>query len=75
MLEDEQAWANEYIQKYECTNGAERILPTCPVRLGSQGAIKLGKPMLYGEHNEAVLKSLGYSDEQIKQMIEKGALG
>ena len=75
VLEDEQAWANEYIQKYECTNGAERILPTCPVRLGSQGAIKLGKPMLYGEHNEAVLKSLGYSDEQIKQMIEKGALG
>ena len=75
VLEDEQAWANEYIQKYECTNGAERILPTCPVRLGSQGAIKLGKPMLYGEHNETVLKSLGYSDEQIKQMIEKGALG
>lgn len=75
VLEDEQAWANEYIQKYECNNGAERILPTCPVRLGSQGAIKLGKPMLYGEHNEAVLKSLGYTDDQIRQMFETGALG
>ncbi len=75
VLEDEQAWANEYVQKYECNNGAERILPTCPVRLGSQGAIKLGKPMLYGEHNEDVLKSLGYTDDQIRQMFETGALG
>jgi crotonobetainyl-CoA:carnitine CoA-transferase CaiB-like acyl-CoA transferase len=75
VLEDEQAWANEYIQKYTCQNGNERILPTCPVRLGSQGAIKLGKPMQYGENNVDVMKSLGYSDEQIKELFEKGALG
>lgn len=75
VLEDEQAWANEYIQKYTCQNGNERILPTCPVRLGSQGAIKLGKPMQYGENNEEVMASLGYSEEQIKELFEKGALG
>ena len=74
VLEDEQAWANEYIQKYTCQNGNERILPTCPVRLGSQGAIKLGKPMQYGENNEEVMASLGYSDEQIRELFEKGAL-
>ena len=27
VLTDEQAWANDYLQKYHCTNGAERILP------------------------------------------------
>ena len=75
VLEDEQAWANEYIQKYTCQNGNERILPTCPVRLGSQGAIKLGKPMQYGENNEEVMASLGYSEEQIKELFAKGALG
>ena len=75
VLEDEQAWANEYIQKYTCQNGNERILPTCPVRLGSQGAIKLGKPMQYGENNVEVMASLGYSEEQIKELFEKGALG
>ena len=75
VLEDEQAWANEYIQKYECQNGNERILPTCPVRLGSQGAIKLGKPMKYGEHNEEVMAGLGYTDEQIRQLFDNGALG
>ena len=75
VLEDEQAWANEYIQKYECQNGAERILPTCPVRLGSQGAIKLGAPMMYGEHNDSIMAGLGYSEAEIAAMKEKGVLG
>lgn len=74
VLEDEQAWANEYLQTYKCTNGAERILPTAPVRLGSQGALKLGKPMMYGEHNEAVLESLGYNETAIAQLKDSGVL-
>ena len=75
VLEDEQAWANQYIQKYTCQNGNERILPTCPVRLGSQGALKLGKPMQYGENNVEIMESLGYSEEQIRELFENGALG
>ena len=74
VLKDEQAWANEYLQTYTCVNGAERVLPTCPVRLGSQGALKLGAPVLYGEHNRAVLADLGYSEAQIDEIIAKGAL-
>ena len=74
VLEDEQAWANEYIQKYSCQNGEERILPTCPVRLGSQGAIKVGQPFKCGEHNEEILAKLGYSEEEIKEMAAAGAL-
>jgi len=75
VLEDEQAWANEYIQKYECRNGVERILPSCPVRLGSQGVMKLGAPMLYGEHNDQIMSGLGYSEDEIAAMKEKGVLG
>jgi len=75
VLEDEQAWANEYIKKYRCQNGAERILPTCPVRLGSQGAFELGKPVMYGENNDDVLASLGYTPEQIKTLKENGTIG
>ena len=74
VLTDEQAWANEYIQKYNCTNGAERILMTNPVRLGSQGALKIGKPILCGMDNQEVLSSLGYSDEQIAKFGENGVL-
>lgn len=74
VLKDEQAWANEYLQTYKCRNGAERVLPTCPVRLGSQGALKFGAPVLYGEHNRSVLADIGYSEAEIDAIIEKGAL-
>lgn len=75
VLEDEQAWANEYIQKYHCTNGAERILTTCPVRLASQGTFSLGKPIMYGESNQEILLDLGYSEEQVKELKKTGVLG
>ncbi len=75
VLEDEQAWANQYLQTYTCGNGVERVLPTCPVRLGSQGAMKLGAPFLYGEHNRSILADLGYTEEQIDAIIASGALG
>ena len=74
VLKDEQAWANQYLQTYKCGNGVERVLPTCPVRLGSQGALKLGAPILYGEHNRQVLAQLGYSEAEIDAIIAKGAL-
>ena len=72
VLTDEQAWANGYLQEYECTNGAKRVLPSCPVRLGSQGVFPLGKPIMYGASNGEVLKGLGYSDEEIAAMTEAG---
>lgn len=74
VLKDEQAWANQYLQTYKCVNGVERVLPTCPVRLGSQGALPLGAPMSYGEHNRQVLADLGYTEAQIDEIIAKGAL-
>ena len=75
VLDDEQAWANDYIQKYRCQNGEERILPTCPVRLGSHGAFALGKPVMYGENNEEILETLGYTGEEIAKLKENGTIG
>ncbi len=75
VLEDEQAWANTYIQKYKCQNGEERILPTCPVRLGSHGAFALGKPVMYGENNDDILAKLGYTSEEAKALKENGTIG
>ena len=75
VLTDEQAWANEYLQRYRCTNGAERVLPTCPVRLASQGAFALGGPVMYGADNQEILTGLGYVPEEIRRMEEKGVFG
>ena len=49
-----------------------RVLPTCPVRLGSQGALPLGKPIMYGTGNREILTGLGYSEEEIAAMTEAG---
>lgn len=74
VLTDEQAWANEYLQTYRCQNGAERVLPTLPVRLGSQGALKVGKPFHFAEHNKQVLGELGYTEAQVDELDAKGVL-
>jgi len=75
VLEEDQAWANGYLQTYHCTNGEERILTSCPVRFGSQGVFQAGTPVMYGESNREVLRSLNYEDEQIDSMIARGVLG
>ncbi|MBE6956698.1 MAG: CoA transferase [Ruminococcaceae bacterium] len=74
VFEDEQALANEYIQSYHCLNGAERMITTAPVRLGSQGALKVGQPFAPGQHGEEILRALGYSDEDVAGMKTSGAL-
>lgn len=75
VLVDEQAWANTYIQKYNCTNGAERILPTCPVRLASHGAFELGSPVMYGANNTEILENLDYTPAQIQALKTNGTIG
>ena len=49
------------------------MLPSCPVRLGSQGVFPLGKPVMYGTGNEEILSGLGYSKEEIAAMTDAGA--
>lgn len=74
VFEDEQALANEYIQPYQCLNGQTRMITTAPVRLGSQGALKIGAPFAPGAHTVGVLQGLGYSADAIAEMKESGAL-
>lgn len=74
VIQDEQAWANEYIQNFTCKNGAQRVLTSCPVRLGSQGVFKTGAPVMAGEHNSEILGSLGYSPEKIEELCRRKVL-
>ena len=75
VFDDEQALANEYIQPYQCLNGETRMITTTPVRLGSQGTLKVGAPFASGEHTDMVLQGLGYSTEDITDMKQNGTLG
>lgn len=74
ILEDENAWANEYLRKIKYPSGNERVLTTTPIQFESVGLpdAVLSKPV--GYHTEEVLASLGYSKERIHSMQEKGAV-
>ncbi len=73
LLEDEQAWANDCYYKMQYPNG-ERVLVRQPVKYTEMGPTPYERGPLIGEHGPEVLKELGYSDDEIKTMIENKTL-
>lgn len=70
LLEDEQAWANDYLYKMQYDNGNTRTLVRLPVNFEEMGLSKYDRGPLLGENSVEVLKEMGYSDEVIKEMEE-----
>ncbi len=70
LLEDEQAWANDCFYKMKYDNGNERILATLPVKFEEMGRPEYNRGPYIGEHTAEVLKELGYSDADVKSMLE-----
>lgn len=69
VLENPQAWENDYLTKVTTQSGKTVTLPTIPWQMGSMGATtELKMTPELGEHTEQILKELGYTDEQIKEM-------
>lgn len=69
---DEQAWANDVLRRVTYGTGAERMLPTNPVRFESQGDPQITLTRAQGADTEAVLAELGYDAEQIASILAGG---
>ncbi len=74
ILEDEQAWANNCLYKMEYANGNTRTLVRPPVKFEEMGVPEYKGGPLIGEQGPEILKDLGYTDEQIKDYLDKGIL-
>lgn len=72
--EDEQAWANDYLEHVEFPNGHVDVMPTSPIEMESMGVIKTKPAPVPGADTDDVLASLGYTAEQISAMRESGAI-
>lgn len=74
VLKDEQAWASDcfYSMEYPVT-GATRTLVRTPVMFADTPLPDYNRSPYQGEHTEEILASLGYTDEQVKAMMEAGA--
>jgi crotonobetainyl-CoA:carnitine CoA-transferase CaiB-like acyl-CoA transferase len=74
ILDDEQAWANDYLRKVKYPSGNERILTTTPIQFKSMGPpdMVLSKPL--GFHTEEILKEYGYSGQDVEQLRSDKAI-
>ena len=73
VYQDEQAWANGYLHKLTLENGDELVLPTSPVQFASQEPFPYKLSPQVGDHTETVLKELGYSETEIRDLEQSGA--
>jgi len=73
IAEDPQAWENGFVEHVEFSNGNTDVMPTCPIEMNTVAAPPTVPPPGVGADTEAVLRSLGYSEEQIGQMLLSGA--
>ena len=71
---DEQAWANGFLDYIEYPNGHKDIMPTSPIEMKSATPRPIEPVAKNGAHTEEVLRSLGYSDESIKDLENLGAI-
>ena len=70
VVDDEQAWANDVFYKMDYPRG-EKALVRVPIDLEETPLPPYEKAPLLGEDTECVLKDLGYSDEDIKAMLDQ----
>ncbi len=71
---DEQAWANGFIDHIEYPNGHKDIMPTSPIEMNSATPCPIEPVPANGTHTVEVLLSLGYSEDEVKNMEQLGAI-
>jgi cinnamoyl-CoA:phenyllactate CoA-transferase len=71
VAEDKQAWEVDVFTKVKFESGAERVMVRPPVSLADTPLPEYKAYPLTGADNASVLRELGYTDAQIKEMEEK----
>ena len=71
---DPQAWANGFLENVTFRSGEEMVMPNSPIRMASVGKLKTVPAPTVGWDTAEVLKSLGYTEEEIKAMADSGEI-
>ncbi len=71
VLEDEQAWANNYLREVEYANGEKSVLVNTPVTFNSVGTPDFTPAPAIGANTDEVLAEIGYTQEELDELREK----
>ena len=71
LLEDKQAWAAGVFEDVDYPSG-KRAMVRPPVCIEGADALPYTRAPMLAEHSEEILRSLGYTDEQLKEMHAGG---
>ena len=74
VTEDEQAWVNGYLEHVTFANGQCDVMPSSPIEMDSVGTLKTTPAPKVGANTEEILRSLGYSQQDIVALKESGAV-
>ncbi len=74
VSKDPQAIANNYVAPFTMKSGKSFMLPMTPVQFSVNEALDSAPAPMIGEHTEAVLKELGYSEADIAALKEAKAI-
>ena len=73
ISEDPQAWANGFVENVTFPSGNTDVMPSSPIEMNSADVPPTAPAYGVGAHTEEILQSLGYTQEEIRQMLESGA--
>lgn len=74
VLKDPQALANNYLYEVENRDGTKCLMAMPPVKFNTIDVeIKNDAPLI-GQHNEEVLKELGYTEQEIKNLADENII-
>lgn len=71
---DEQALANDHVREITFESGNKAVLAMTPLKSRNIGQMPYKRGPLMGEHTDEIMRSIGYSEEEIKKFKESGAI-
>lgn len=72
VSKDEQAWTNGCLTNMHCPDGSSYIVPNTPVDFSDTEKTQSQHVGGVGTHTREILGSLGYTEAQIRELLDKG---
>lgn len=73
VSEDPQAWANNFVESVDFPNGRTDTMPSSPIEMAGAMVPPTRHTPATGTDTVAILRDLGFTEEQIQAMLESGA--